>query len=171
MPMLSWMTTQQRGQLIRRSLGHDRELAYYVVYAPFQTPLADLAKVAGRRWAVEEGFEASKQLVGLGDYEVRRWAGWYRHVTLALFSHTHLAVLRQAAITVELKKEQPLHQPLRCRPSGPGGLAALDGPRDSPATARLRLAPTTFPPLCTAVVLLAPTTPSQGQAVPLPPHT
>jgi hypothetical protein len=33
---------------------------------------------------VEEGFEQAKGEVGLDHYEVRRWAGWYRHVTLAL---------------------------------------------------------------------------------------
>jgi SRSO17 transposase len=29
--------------------------------------------VAGTRWAVEEGFERAKDLVGLDQYEVRRW--------------------------------------------------------------------------------------------------
>ncbi|CAI10679.1 transposase helper protein B, Fragment (plasmid) [Aromatoleum aromaticum EbN1] len=74
-PMLSWMTSQQRGLLVRRSLGEDRELAYYAVYAPFGTALPELVRVAGRRWAIEEGFEASKQLVGLDHYEVRSWTG------------------------------------------------------------------------------------------------
>lgn len=61
-PMLSWMTTQQRGLVVRRSLGQDRELAYYAVYAPFGTPLSERVTVAGRCWAIEEGFETSKQV-------------------------------------------------------------------------------------------------------------
>lgn len=103
-PMLSWMTTQQRGLLVRRSLEKPGELAYYAVYAPFGTPISELVKVAGRRWAIEEGFETSKQLVGLDQYEVRSWAGWHRHITLALLAHAYLAVLRQSAITFDLKK-------------------------------------------------------------------
>jgi SRSO17 transposase len=53
-------------------------LAYYVVYAPrAKARLATLAKVAGRRWEIEIGFEATKSECGLDQYEVRRWQGWY----------------------------------------------------------------------------------------------
>ena len=34
--------------------------------------------------------------VGLDEYEVRRWVGWYRHITLALLAHA-LAVIRSYA--------------------------------------------------------------------------
>jgi SRSO17 transposase len=58
--------------------------------------------VAGRRWAVEEGFERAKDLVGLDQYEVRRWRAWYRHITLALLAHAYLEVTRvQAAAAVQ----------------------------------------------------------------------
>ena len=56
--------------------------------------LLDLARVAGRRWLVEECFEAAKQEVGLADYEVRSWHGWHRHVTLAMLALALLAGLR-----------------------------------------------------------------------------
>jgi SRSO17 transposase len=32
--------------------------------------------------------------VGLADYEVRSWHGWYRHVTLALVAQAFLTVVR-----------------------------------------------------------------------------
>ena len=48
--------------------------------------------MAGARWAIEEGFEQAKGEVGLDHYEVRRWPGWYRHITLALLAHTFLVV-------------------------------------------------------------------------------
>ena len=51
-------------------------------------------RVAGARWAVEEGFERAKDLVGLDQYEVRRWQPWYRHITLALLAHAYLEVTR-----------------------------------------------------------------------------
>jgi SRSO17 transposase len=54
-------------------------------------------RVAGTRWAVEECFESAKGEVGLDHYEVRRWPGWYRHITLALLAHAYLTVTRAAA--------------------------------------------------------------------------
>ena len=80
--------------LIRRSHSKPEKCAYYVVFAPAETPLAVLARVAGRRWTIEECFEAGKQEVGLGDYEIRSWQGWYRHITLALLALAFLAALR-----------------------------------------------------------------------------
>jgi SRSO17 transposase len=56
-----------------------------------------LVYVAGMRWAIEESFEAAKGEVGLDQYEVRRWVGWYRHITLALLAHAFLAVTRAHA--------------------------------------------------------------------------
>jgi SRSO17 transposase len=80
--------------LIRRSHSKPEECAYYVVFAPAETTLAALARGAGRRWTIEECFEAGKQEVGLGDYEIRSWQGWYRHITLALLALAFLAALR-----------------------------------------------------------------------------
>jgi SRSO17 transposase len=70
-----------RWLLIRRSR-RTRELAFYRCYAPGPVPLATLVKVAGLRWTVEENFQASKGLAGLDQHQVRRWASWYRWVTL-----------------------------------------------------------------------------------------
>ena len=36
--------------------------------------LSELARVAGTRWTIEEGFQRAKE-IGLDQYEVRRWAG------------------------------------------------------------------------------------------------
>ena len=56
----------------------------------------EVARVAGTRWVIEEGFERAKE-VGLDQYEVRRWDGWHRHVTLCLLAHAFLEVTRAAA--------------------------------------------------------------------------
>lgn len=45
--------------LVRRSLCTPAEVAYYVVFAPAGTPLAELDRVAGSRWAIEESFESA----------------------------------------------------------------------------------------------------------------
>ncbi|WP_238591487.1 IS701 family transposase [Photorhabdus thracensis] len=81
--------------LVRRSRDEKQELAYYVVYAPRkEAKLKTLAQVAGRRWEIETGFEATKGECGLAQYEVRRWQGWYRHITLSLLAHAVLVALR-----------------------------------------------------------------------------
>ena len=85
--------------LARRSIAKPDELAYYVCYGPAGTTQEELARVAGTRWAIEECFEEAKGQVGLDQYEVRRWDGWYRHITLAMLAHAYLAVIRYYART------------------------------------------------------------------------
>jgi SRSO17 transposase len=80
--------------LVRRSIADPEDLAYFVVFGPATARLVDLARVAGRRWLVEECFEAAEQEVGLADDEVRSWRGWHRHVTLAMLALALLAALR-----------------------------------------------------------------------------
>ena len=75
----------------------DYERAYYVVFAPADATLAEVVRVAGTRWAVEQAFEEAKQEVGLDEYEVRQYGAWYRYITLALFAHAFLAVVRRRA--------------------------------------------------------------------------
>jgi SRSO17 transposase len=84
--------------LARRSLSDPTELAYYFCYAPAATTLATLVQVAGTRWAVEESLQTAKGEVGLDQYEVRKWTGWYRHITLALLAHAFLTVTRAQAV-------------------------------------------------------------------------
>src|SRR5690349_12865754 len=80
--------------LVRRKIAKPEELKYYVVFGPADTSLQSLAQVAGQRWRIEECFEAGKQEVGLADYEVRSWHGWYRHITLSMLALAFLAVMR-----------------------------------------------------------------------------
>jgi len=65
--------------------------------APPGTTLTTLVAVAGKRWAIEEPFQTSKGEVGLDHYQVRRYDGWYRHMTLAMFAHAFLTVTRAAS--------------------------------------------------------------------------
>jgi SRSO17 transposase len=83
--------------LARRSLSDPTALAYYRGCAPVDTPVADMVRVAGLRWAIEASFEDAKGAVGLDHYEVRKWTAWYRHITLALLAHAYLEVTRHHA--------------------------------------------------------------------------
>jgi SRSO17 transposase len=80
-----------RWLLVRRSR-RDGELAFYACSGPATTSLVGLVRVAGTRWAIEDGFQQAKTEVGLDHYEVRRWPGWYRHITLALLAHAFLVI-------------------------------------------------------------------------------
>lgn len=99
----------RRWLLARRNLSKPQEVSYYVVGGPSQATLAEMARVAGRRWAIEESFETAKGEVGLDHYEVRSWTGWYRHITLAMLAHAYLTVLRAQATDegVGAEKKRP----------------------------------------------------------------
>ncbi|HEX2741044.1 MAG TPA: IS701 family transposase [Rubrobacter sp.] len=86
-----------RWLLVRRSVSQPQELAYYRAYGPEEATVEELAKVAGSRWSIEEGFERAKGEVGLDDYEVRYFDSWHRHITLCLLAHAFLEVSRAAA--------------------------------------------------------------------------
>ena len=56
-------------------------------------PLRELVPVAGRRWSIEESFQAGKGLAGLDEHQVRRWTSWQRWTLLAMIAHALLAVI------------------------------------------------------------------------------
>lgn len=82
--------------LARRSLSDPSEIAYYLVFAPETVSLQQVVQVAGSCWQVEEAFELAKQQLGLDEYEVRHWHGWYRHITLIVFALAFLTVVKVA---------------------------------------------------------------------------
>jgi hypothetical protein len=88
--------------LIRRSRRRPEERAYYVVFAPAETSLAELAGVAGLRWTIEDCFQRAKGELGLDHCEARSWAGWHRHMTLCMAGLAFLtrldATLRRTAL-------------------------------------------------------------------------
>jgi SRSO17 transposase len=146
----------KHGLLVRRSLSDPKELAYYVVFAPKDAPLEEIVRVAGARWTIESGFESAKQEGGLDEYEVRKWEGWYRYITLALLAHAFLSVLRS-----QLEGPEKGGRGSGCR------VASADGPRSSSAALPDRMAsghtPRSRPPL----VEVEAATPSEGQTLSL----
>ena len=50
-------------------------------------PLSRLRRRWSCGWAIEEGIETAKG-------GVRQWAGWYRHITPAMFADALLTVIR-----------------------------------------------------------------------------
>jgi len=87
-----WEDDGQHWLLIRRLPAHPAEKTYYLVFGPAGTALSVMAWAVGSRWGIEEEFENAKDL-GLDQYEVRSWVGWFRHVTLVLLVLAVLTVL------------------------------------------------------------------------------
>ncbi len=71
------------------------EVKFYLSNAPAETELLTLVRISGMRWPIEICFEDGKQLLGMGDYEVRSWTGWHHHMTLCMLAHHFLVRLQQ----------------------------------------------------------------------------
>jgi len=80
-----------RWLLIRQSL-KEKDISFYLVFGPASLSLENMVKAAGYRWKIEENFETAKGEVGLDQYEVRSFTGWYRHMTFVLLA---LGLLRR----------------------------------------------------------------------------
>jgi SRSO17 transposase len=96
----------EQALLIRRPLDapdDPKKLACYLTFAPVGTLFETLVAVAGRRWTIEESLEAAKSEVGLDQYEVRHYHGWYRHITLAMLALAYLTVVRSRLPGAALK--------------------------------------------------------------------
>jgi SRSO17 transposase len=103
---LEGTSKRARWVLIRRNLSDPSKQAYYRAAGPAQTTLAELVRVTGSRWKIEEGYEQAKGEVGLDQYEVRAFRAWYRYVTLSLVAYAALVVLRRQADEQEKKAQE-----------------------------------------------------------------
>jgi SRSO17 transposase len=85
-----------RGLLIRRTLA-DGDLAFFSTWCPAGTPIDELVRVEGQRWAIEDAFETAKTELGLTHNETRSWHGWHRHVSLVMLALAMMTVVRERA--------------------------------------------------------------------------
>ncbi|WP_432574036.1 IS701 family transposase [Kineococcus sp. SYSU DK005] len=76
---VAWRAGRGHWLLARRSISSG-ELAYYLCYGPRGTSLAELARIAGSRWRIEECFQQAKNEAGLDQYQVRDYRAWYAHI-------------------------------------------------------------------------------------------
>jgi SRSO17 transposase len=85
--------------LIRR----DTEgIKYSLTNADEKTPLVRLAYMQGERYFVEKSFKECKNQVGMGDYQVRSWDGFHRHMALCMMALNFMMEQKK-----ELKKDLP----------------------------------------------------------------
>ena len=98
----------KRTLLIRRSKTAPEELRAYICFAPEGTPNYKLIEIAGTRWTVETCFKESKSEVGMDQYEIRSYGGWYKHITLSLIALALLTVLSSQSLdTKSIQQHNP----------------------------------------------------------------
>lgn len=88
-----------RRWLLARRNRRTGELAYYLCFSTKSVPWQTLVGIAGRRWSIEENFQAAKTLVGLDEHQVRTWTSWRRWTILCLLALAFLTALAVAAHT------------------------------------------------------------------------
>ncbi len=88
--------------LIRRPLGAEPELKYYISDAGEETPLSTLALVACTRCQVEGFLEDCKSYLGMAQYETRSYVGWHHHMTLVGLAYLFVTLARK-----RLQKKTP----------------------------------------------------------------
>jgi SRSO17 transposase len=87
-----WQDDERHWLLLRRIPNDPTEITYYLVFGPASTTLEMMAEAIGARWCIEEEFENAKD-IGLDQYEVRSFVGWFRHMTLVLLVLAMLTVI------------------------------------------------------------------------------
>lgn len=93
--------------VFRRCLDDPDQLAYFLVWAPADTSLSTMVQAIGARWRIEEDLQANKAL-GLDQYEVRSYVGWYRHITLVMLAYAFLvSTCVQAPCSLPAPGEDP----------------------------------------------------------------
>ena len=103
-------------------LKHD----YYLSNAAADTPRRELTRVGKAEHRIEECLQRGKSEVGLADYEVRSWSGWYHHQALSLIAAWYL--------NCELRSGKKNH--------AGSYLPAVAPSHRAPVARRLRLRPT-----------------------------
>lgn len=76
--------------LVVRKGKEANERKYWLSNAPKETSHEELLRICASRWSIETMFKDCKQLLGMGDYEVRSQDGWMRHTTMAMMAHFFL---------------------------------------------------------------------------------
>jgi len=81
--------------MIRRSLKPgDSEVKFYLSNAPETISIAEMAWAGCQRWSIEVDFKLAKGEVGLDQYELTKYRGWYHHITLSMLALSFLKAVQ-----------------------------------------------------------------------------
>jgi SRSO17 transposase len=72
----------------------DEPTGYWLSDLPEDTPITELARLAKIRWRIEHDYRELKTGLGLAHFEGRSFAGWHRHITLAVLAQAFCTMIR-----------------------------------------------------------------------------
>lgn len=76
----------------------DNTLKYSLSNADVEmTPLPQFAYRQAQRYWVERSFQDAKSEIGMSDYQVRKWTGWYHHMALVILAMSF--IVRERLLT------------------------------------------------------------------------
>ena len=117
---------------------------YLLANAALGTPLTEFARVFKAQHRIEECLQRAKSEAGLGDYQVRTWAGWHHHQTLSLVATWFLTQETRRGKNADAGADGPAGAVAdrgRAEPSGGLSSAGADSPpHESPFEAERRSA-------------------------------
>jgi SRSO17 transposase len=76
--------------IIKRSMEETPQYSFFISNAPVSSRLKLFVWLSGVRWAIEQCFAETKKELGLDQYEVRKYMGWYHHILMTMLSHFFL---------------------------------------------------------------------------------
>jgi len=81
--------------MIRKSVEDPSDIKYYLSNAPETISLAEMAWAGCQRWSIEVDFKLAKNEVGLDQYEITKYRGWYHHITLSMMALLFLKMIQR----------------------------------------------------------------------------
>lgn len=80
--------------VLRRGLGPDSPLKMFLTNAKDGGSPESMGRLSALRWPIETVLEECKSEVGMDQYEVRSYRGWYHQMTQSMLAHHFLVRLR-----------------------------------------------------------------------------
>jgi hypothetical protein len=106
-----------RTLLARRSVERPAEVVYFLCFHSDALARKDIVRTVDTRPAIAACVRAAKVTCGLDHYQVRKWEGWYRHVTLAMLAYAFVVVTAApgAGVDADLSGDSPVVRAVRWR--------------------------------------------------------
>jgi SRSO17 transposase len=83
--------------LAERNVGPQSTTRFFYVNLPPTASLAEIARLAHQRWAIEQQYQELKTELGLDHFEGRTFPGWHHHVVLTALTYNFLQAERRRA--------------------------------------------------------------------------
>ena len=82
---------------IKKPINYDDKISYSLLNIEDEVPLKRIAFMQGQRFFIEHTYKEGKNQVGLGDYQVRSWDAFHRHIALCMMALNFLMEIRMTA--------------------------------------------------------------------------